>query len=257
MKCRVDMAGAWDEWGIGTCKPELLEELYKAIQETDADLLVYSYDLIDLYGKVIKINTPVFPGEEIIDFKNNKELFIKETLKNHALNSIWIKCAKREIIDIDVDYSSYGRLMMGEDILQSAALYENASKIVYIGKDLYLYRVNPNGMSRTIKKEYLFHYLAVRSRLYEMIERLSLGDETRQLFYRYYVHYFANYVFKLSLLCNKDEYYSLMKKSKEKFIPVRLETLKESASIIDRLAFSVSIGKNYWLVKMIARLYFH
>lgn len=239
-----------------SCKPELLEKLYDVIEQTKADLVVYSFDLIDLQGNTIKTNSPVFGEGEIIEFEANKEDFIRETLKNHSLNGIWIKCAKREIIDIDIDYSSYGRLMMGEDILQSAALYENATKIAYFGLALYLYRVNPNGMSRTIKKEYLYHFLTVRMRIYEMIVKLNLSEETKKVFYKYYIHYYTNYMLKLPQICQKEEYYELGMESIKKFIPVDLRKLKNSSSIIDRVAFSICRGKNYWLIKLISILYF-
>ena len=43
-------------------------------------------------------------------------------VQSDKLNAMWIKCTRRQVIDIDANYSGYGKLNMAEDELQTAAL---------------------------------------------------------------------------------------------------------------------------------------
>lgn len=236
-----------------SCKPNMLEELFKTIQSTEADLVIYGFDLINEKSVVIKKGIPVFEQNRIVDFTDNKEEFIKTSFETHGLNNIWIKCAKKEIVDIDTDYSNYGRLMMGEDILQSMPLYENANKIVYLGEALYLYRVNTLGMSRAMKKEYLLHYLLVRKRVYEMVLALDLSQELKKYFYKYYIHYFANYAIKLSLITSRKEYLDLIDIAKNNLIDFDESFSDIKIPIEDYLANQICVNKRYHVAKFIAK----
>lgn len=131
----------------------MLEHMYNYTQQYNADMIIFNYDLVDDNDSLIKTVKPsVCNLENNVFEKESKDKLVKAFIEGYELNNLVTKCAKREIYDINVDYSKYGRLSMGEDALQSIPLIESAKKIVYINESLYLYRYNQAGMSRSIKK---------------------------------------------------------------------------------------------------------
>ena len=67
---------------------------------------------------------------------------------------MWSKATKRELVDVDADYSKYKTVKWEEDLLQVIPLIEKCQSFIYPAKPLYYYRFNPLGMSKTITINY-------------------------------------------------------------------------------------------------------
>lgn len=165
-------------------EPSLLCEVEKAIQQTQADMIVFRFKRIRDNGQLIRNDVDIFPTDTL--FSDDKELFIQKFVSSSRLNTIWSKCVKREIVDIDADYSGF-KDKKGEDLLQSIALIRNAKSIFYLNRILYNYRLSPNGRGRNFKLTYLEDYEAVRHYILSNLLEMELSQETLQLFYLRYI----------------------------------------------------------------------
>ena len=70
-------------------------------------------------------------------------------------NNIWGKCYKRQIADIDTDYSMYRGLTHAEDLLQLIPLAQKAHSFYYLEEALYYYRPNPGSSTASYKGKQL------------------------------------------------------------------------------------------------------
>ena len=235
------------------CDSSLLETINDRIIETDADLILYGYNLVD---ELFNVKKTVLLSTYLDCLENvSKEQLIEAMIDTTELNNIWIKCAKRSIVDVDNDYRVYGRLMMGEDVLQSMSLIENACRIVGIDEPLYYYRITPGSMSRKIQKEYIFHYLAVRERFFSSLTNVSVNSTIKQKFYYSYYHGLTRYMIKCSLVCGHKEYDSLIDSVNEREIKEE-NSYKKFKTIVDKLAYGLCKRKAYRLCRFIAGKYF-
>ena len=57
------------------------------------------------------------------------------------------KIARRRCIDVDSDYSRYGRMQLGEDQLQSLYVLDNMKSVACIREPLYYYRPNASSIT--------------------------------------------------------------------------------------------------------------
>lgn len=234
------------------CSTTLLESLNKKIIETHCDLILYGYSFVDNCGNEIKKVQVDGLGSE--NEPVPKEILIEAMVNTFKYNSIWMKCAKRSIVDIDADYSRYGRLMMGEDVLQSMPLIENASSIGLVDMPLYMYRITTGSMSRRIQKEYIYHYLQVRKRVYETMNKCGCTDHSFMSdFFSHYHHGVAMYLLALTHVCSRTEFKTIVDDIKSKMLSdTEYDDLFLSA--LDRICFHIAMNKQYVLCKILAIL---
>lgn len=236
------------------CNTGLLEVLHRTVTKEQADLVIYNFEMIDENDMPFEKKKPVF-GKGTEPIALDKESILRYMLTKTDINTIWIKCANRNIVDLDTDYTRYGRLMMGEDVLQSIPLIENAEHIIYISDCLYRYRFNRNGMSRKIAKSYIFDFLNVRRRFYDMRRKGLLSDDMETLLFRNYSHFLINYLVKESLVCkNRKEYMKLDKDIESLLLPIRVEDFLESRA--ERVMWLLYRSHCYFIIRCIAKIYF-
>ncbi len=151
-----------------------LSKMYSLINEKCVDTVVFGgYRFggnrgISLIHEDMGSNT-VFEGNTRTEFFN---IFIK----NRSLSSMWCKCIKREVYDVDADYSCYKGMIQSEDRLISLYCLDRAEKILYVKDAIYGYRVNPQGTSYNFTlKNYKDSEITQRF-LSEFIEKHALGD---------------------------------------------------------------------------------
>ena len=239
-----------------SCECHLLEKLYNCIQQYKADMIVFNYDLVDDSGKLIKTVRPTISELDTNIFEEaNKERFVKAFVEGHELNNLVTKCAKREIYDIATDYKKYGRLSMGEDALQSMPLIENAKKIVYIDENLYFYRFNPQGMSRRVKKDYIFDYIHLQKRGREMLEKLNMGFLTEISEIRY-IHRMVAQLLQLMIICeNKKEYSDIYNRVQE-VMGINIKTYWKKIRVFDKAGYYLTPPFLYNFSKRFSKIYF-
>ena len=136
------------------CSLSMLGELAAIINNKAPDMIIYNYSKLNDNGEVTNIE-PLFQ-EEIIPL--NRTWIVQTFVSKVVLNMMWIKCTKLSLVDVDADYSMYGRLNMAEDQLQSAALFENVNNVFYYNKQL---QVEENVYDKFFENYYrtLNHYI--------------------------------------------------------------------------------------------------
>lgn len=70
-----------------------------------------------------------------------------------SLDQLWMKAAKRKILDLDADYSEFFGLSNGEDILQTLHIFDGRLNAFYLHEVIYHYRINNRGITRTYSEE--------------------------------------------------------------------------------------------------------
>ncbi|MCT0016662.1 glycosyltransferase family 2 protein [Lactococcus lactis subsp. lactis] len=96
--------------------------------------------------------------------------------KDYNFNNLVIKVAKREIYDIDKDYSQYG-VANGEDLLQSLPLITNAKKIVYLKETLYYYRPNPESITGSYRESLYYEGKIVATEVQKYLKIWHFSDD--------------------------------------------------------------------------------
>ena len=227
----------------------LLERLYDEISKTKCDLLLYGYSLTGNDGNTLKSIS--FDELSTTNEYITREELIRVMLTGPNYNSIWAKCAKKMIVDSDADYSIYGRLMMWEDLFQSIPLIEKADKICVIKEPLYIYRVLPGSMSRQIRRDYIYHFITVFDRLYNLILNCCTDDSTLQRFYCYYYHNLTRWLILSTIVYSRNEYRQLVEKIKPYIIPVK-NGYHRFSSFADQVCYQLAIYKRYYVCKSVA-----
>jgi len=130
----------------------LLLEINKIILQNHCDLVIFRLQTIDRLGTG---NSPIIFNEGTIIGTDgySKELMWKKIVGSSELNTLYSKAIKKEIIDINTDYSQYAFLKSGTDLMQSLPILEAADKIYFTEKVLYYYQYNPTGISSLKKKQ--------------------------------------------------------------------------------------------------------
>lgn len=155
------------------CDNDALKKIKNLIVDNGCDLVVYNYlaekqlptknqnielfDLTDGY---------VFEGKE-------KQVLYEKLILGCDFNALVIKVARRDIVDIDVDYSQWKDSLyksQGEDIFQSLPIVDKAQKVGYVNSTLYFYRWNGSSISRNYQLEYYSAYRTFFSRELEYMK---------------------------------------------------------------------------------------
>lgn len=165
------------------------------IETTEPDMLMFGYDVVNDKGDVIEKHYDVFDNNYRFNEKNKEEILF--ALANTTwINNIWSKVFRRDVYDIDRDYTPYKDIKMGEDVLQVIPLIDKSRKIVYIGEPLYKYRSNPEGMSKNYKRAYLDNHYKVSQSLFCLLVNNQVSEKTLAAFYDRYVHDIYKYLLR-------------------------------------------------------------
>ena len=132
----------------------LLQEIFTVLeQESETDIVIYGYNSY-INGKKIAKSTSVKPNVIIYDVAINKRDLYEEFIKSNVLNTFWTKAVKTSILKADkTDYSKIHKFVMGEDWYVSIYLVSEASKIVWLDKCLYNYRILESSITRSFSLE--------------------------------------------------------------------------------------------------------
>jgi len=180
-----------DMWTQG-----LLQMVYDTIHEHSADLVMYKYARVSEKGKYLSDQPGVFPDQSVFTPENKIRIF-SEIVKGSELNNIWAKAVRREIIDIDADYTERRKTNV-EDLLQSLPLFKNASKIVYRDKACYLYRQRRGSVTNSFDPRYITNADYVRHKVYDCLCELDYDTPSNlKEFFIWYCKISVNHVIRL------------------------------------------------------------
>ncbi len=152
----------------------LLAILNAEIERKDVDIVLYRYNCVDDEGFFIGSNKGIFKDGTYFDISNREELLF-EFLRSSRMNSMWTKCVRKSIIDIDTDYSAF-KDKKGEDLLQSISLMLNAKTYLYLDRTLVNYRLSTTGRGRNYKTKHAYDTLAVHEHVHNKLIEYGVGE---------------------------------------------------------------------------------
>ena len=161
--------------------PGTLKALKKIIIEYEPDLilgkLVYGTKDIQDFSKTTQLP---FDNYELFVGKKRKKLLM-QFLYGGYMTSYCQKIAKREIVDIEEDYSRLSTVNIMEDHLQSLALLDKTQRPIYLDRAIIYYRLNECSMTRQKDMESLIRIFWSKQTVYDEESRYrkkwQLSDE--------------------------------------------------------------------------------
>ena len=126
---------------------DLLLNVVAVINDCSPDMVMYNFQYFTDDGKTSASRLDI-ENMSVYVSKQKDEIY-KYRLLTDDVNSLCCKAVKREIVDIDADYSNCGIKNMSEDAVQVLPLFTNANKIVYLSEPLYYYRKGQAAMTLT------------------------------------------------------------------------------------------------------------
>lgn len=130
---------------------KLLGKVVATIRKHDCDMVMYNYQYADDNGKKTPSRLRLKDGTVYTE-NNKKELYLTR-LFTTSINNMWLRAVRRDIVDIEVDYSDCEIRNMCEDAIQVLPLYTNTKKTVYIDQNLYYYRKNQESITGRVSWE--------------------------------------------------------------------------------------------------------
>lgn len=162
-----------------------LSRLHEVIRSTGSDVILYRWCRIDEHGNTLQDTDPaVFSKSGPID----KRIVFERMLSTSGLNSFCTKCCKRELFDLDADYSRYYTIQNGEDLIQSLPVLYQAKTFYYLAEELYQYRVNTGSITHTYQKCQYKTLEVLRPLLFTYLQKMSMDTEDNiNIFFDMYI----------------------------------------------------------------------
>jgi len=156
-------------------RADALEVIEKAINKYGADLVLYKYVYVtdEVNARERKAE---FAHGEVFPKADRKKIY-ERILRGPSLNNLVTKAVKRELIDVDADYSEMSHVRNAEDLLQSLPMITNAEKIVYLDEALYFYRNNAASMTKTFNNRAFASFKTVSHHLMKYMILWGMDDE--------------------------------------------------------------------------------
>ena len=115
--------------------PQTLERLAETIGQTNADIVSYRFSREAGLGSADDL-AQLDAGL----YKDNRYNEVKKATLSGRFNNLCGKALRLSCIDLDNDYTTYARLMLGEDLLQLLPIVDRSSSLARIDDVLYYYR---------------------------------------------------------------------------------------------------------------------
>ena len=147
------------------------------------NILKYKSDIVHCQNKK-EINNNIIDGEKIFnDTKFIKKdefepLFFDILYKSIQCNTMWKQLFSREVLK---SISSIDKkLLYGEDLVCNLEAYKRMKSIVFINDDLYIYKINNSGITKSKEQNKILQkiddIIFVYKRLFDSIEDFKIAD---------------------------------------------------------------------------------
>lgn len=222
----------------------LLDNIKNAISVSDADMILFGYIVINDEERVLEEHFNIFENESF----QSKESVIYKLATTTWLNNMVTKAVKKSCVDIENDYKEYGRLSMGEDLLQLIRLVENCNSFYYVAAPYYYYRFNQQSISKNIKLAYLDEYFIISAKLEGLIKKNILDSLVIDAFYDRFVHDIYKYLLRfLQNGITKADYLITHQKAEENKIFSKAWNSKCKMRLTNRLFYFMLKPRYYYL----------
>lgn len=157
-------------------KPDLMKDLYCEIQRHHPDMLIYNYEYYDDASQVFR--SLFVPDGTVIEGEDKHPILIKMLL-GRDLNELWSKCIRREIIDVDADYSDYQHVKEGDDLFCLLPIFDSTNKIEYLDRAYYRYRVIRTSITHSATFLSYYSFRTIFERIDYYIKKWNFSDDER------------------------------------------------------------------------------
>ncbi len=155
-------------------KSGLMLDLKAEIEKNRPDMIIYNYEDYDNADKVI--HSLFVPDGTVIEEEAIHQVLIK-LLLGRDLNELWSKCIRREIIDIDIDYSEYQHIKEGDDLFCLLPIFDLTNRIVFLDRPYYRYRVIPTSITHASTFRSYYSYRTVFERIGYYVVKWSFSEQ--------------------------------------------------------------------------------
>lgn len=182
-------------------QPDTLTEINSALfQYNYPDIIIFGINKVDNGGRFLGRVITGLPYGIITENRKYKDTILKILVSTDNLNSLCTKVIKREIVDVENDYSSLAQLSLGEDLLQSIPLIISSKNILFIEKYLYNYRSNTQSITNNFSLKSFRDIAKVRERLLDELKvHQLLTDEIHVLFNNRNLHIILSILNRISI----------------------------------------------------------
>lgn len=154
--------------------PGIFKRIRNAIQTYSADLVIFNY--YKVYSEThMELHRPLYQNEQVFEGLGLPQLY-SAAVSGKELNSLWQKCASRNLLYHMDRFQVYGKMLLGEDKLLSLEMIGNADKVLYIEDGLYGYHVLPGSLSHSLTLRHYRDMEIVHLKCLEYISRWKLND---------------------------------------------------------------------------------
>lgn len=179
-------------------KPELLSDLRNEIYKNKPDVIVFNFE--ELYNPEKIVYSLDVPDKFNFRSEDKHKIYTKLIL-GRDMNELFTKCIRREIIDIEVDYSQYKHVRMGDDLFCLIPIFDVAEKIEYLNKSYYRYRIVSTSITHTQTYLRYYSYRTIFERESKYLEKWGFSpEETAKV-----KNKFANSAIDNLVLCVKSK----------------------------------------------------
>jgi glycosyltransferase involved in cell wall biosynthesis len=165
--CFLDSDDYWDS--------NFLEEIDFYRKAYNPDIMVFGYRKVGPQGEVLGEE---LPATAIRLYGPEEKPLVYEMISEGKLTCLWAQVVKSSIVDFGRDYSEYYKVFKGEDVLQNLALYDKASKVLFIPSVYYSYFTNVQGLThRKVSISYLNSHVIVQEQILKYLEKWEMPTE--------------------------------------------------------------------------------
>lgn len=132
-------------------RPDALEVLSTAIDTSGADIIAYDFSRSKDFHVHGPCRLSLAPG----CYSGGDYERVKLEVCSGKHNNLWSKCYRREVVDVEADYSAHRGLIHAEDLLQLLPIVDAAHSFCYVDQALYYYRPNPSSSTGSYKPRQL------------------------------------------------------------------------------------------------------
>lgn len=126
-------------------REDAVESLEEIINLFDYDIVLFDYSLKPEFSGNINIYAYLRNGE------NSVQDLYREIMQLE-MNFLWNKCFKRELFDINNDYTNYPRITKMNDLMQLLPILDDCKNCYYLKEVLYFHRNNKYGITNTYRE---------------------------------------------------------------------------------------------------------
>ena len=196
-------------------------------------------------------------------FENeSKNLLYNQLVNGGYMTSVVQKIARRDIVDIEADYSRFNRVSLAEDHLQSLPILNSSKKAVFLDKPIIYYRYNDSSITK--KKDFTSFSKNIRSLLdvyseeEKYLQKWKISDETIADIAANHCRMLCTHIRNMMKNAGKDKriksFFDELRKN-ETWQNLFARADREKAGKFSRLCYSLIKCNNLFLMKVLCFLF--